>query len=140
MSTTRTKIELNPALVRRISGLDDFARIFFPDNRNHQRAFVAIWCQIKYADHQFLPSSADLVEHYALSRRTIEIVRARLKKLGLIRRISHFDPAYGHRAGWVFSSRFRRLLGQFADALVSATKVSSRSVDRQKDHAAIQFI
>ena len=38
----RTKIEISPAIARRISGLDDLARIFFPDNQNHRQAFIAI--------------------------------------------------------------------------------------------------
>ena len=75
----RTKIELNPALVRRVSGLDDLARMFFPDNRNHQRAFVAIWLEIEYADNQFLESTTNLASRYDLSPRTLEIVRAKLK-------------------------------------------------------------
>lgn len=138
--TVRTKIELNPALVRRISGLDDLARIFFPDNRNHARAFVAIWIEIKYADNQFLASTTDLSSRYDLSPRTIDIVRAKLKKLGLIKRISHFNPAHGYRSGWVFSPRFRSALSAMSLALAAATEASGLPLDQQKDRASLQFI
>lgn len=136
----RTKIELNPALVRRVSGLDDLARVFFPDNRNHQRAFVAIWLEIKYADNQFLASTLGLASRYDLSSRTLEIVRAKLKKLGLIKRISHFNPAHGYQSGWVFSPRFRSALAAFSSILSAATEASSRPLDREKDRASLQFI
>ncbi len=136
----RTKIELNPALIRRISGLDDLARIFFPDNRNHQRAFVAIWLEVKYADRQFLESSTDLTSRYDISARTIEIVRAKLKKLGLIRRVSHFNPEYGHRSGWIFSPRFRSSITSLADMLVLSSKPSNRQVDQQKDRDSILYL
>ena len=136
----RTKIELNPALVRRVSGLDDLARIFFPDNRNHQRAFVAIWLEIKYADNQFLASTTNLASRYALSPRTLEIVRAKLKKLGLIKRISHFNPAHSYRSGWVFSPRFRSALSAMSAAITNASQVTDRRLDREKDRASIQFI
>ena len=84
----RTKIEISPALVRGISGLDDLARIFFPDNTNHRRAFLALWLGIKYAEGQFLASRVDLTTKYRISARTLEIVRAKMKKLGLIQRVS----------------------------------------------------
>ena len=136
----RTKIDLNPALVRRVSGLDDLARIFFPDNRNHQRAFVALWLEIKYADNQFLASTTDLASRCELSVRTLEIVRAKLKKLGLIKRISHFNPAHGYRSGWVFSPRFRSALSAMSAALASASHVSDLPLDQEKDKASLQFI
>ena len=136
----RTKIELNPALVRRISGLDDLARIFFPDNRNHQRAFVAIWLEIKYANDQFLEFTTDLTSRYEVSARTLEIVRAKLKKLGLIKRISHFNPAHGYRSGWVFSPRFRSAVSAISFALSAAAKASGVPLDEEKDRASLLYI
>ena len=136
----RTKIELNPALVRRISGLDDLARIFFPDNPNHQRAFVAIWLEIKYADNQFLESTTDLTSRYELSARTLEIVRAKLKKLGLIKRICHFNPTHGYRSGWCFSPRFRSALSAASSALATAAEAGGHPLDEEKDRASLQFI
>jgi hypothetical protein len=136
---TRTKIEISPALVRSISGLDDLARVFFPDNSNHRRTFLAVWLGIKYADAQFLPSSVDLTRQYGVSSRSLEIVRAKMKRLGLIKRVSHFNPAFGSRSGWVFSPRFRHSLSSLAEAVGDAALPSGRAVDRQKDEDAVRY-
>lgn len=136
----RTKIEISPAIVRRISGLDDLARVFFPDNRNHRRAFVALWLGIKYAEGQFLPSSVNLTARYGISARTLEIARAKMKKLGLIQRVSHFSPAFGCRSGWIFSSRFRHSLSSFCETLTAATDQLERSIDRKKDEDSLRYI
>ena len=136
----RTKIEINPALVRGISGLDDLARIFCPDNRNHQRAFLAIWLGIKYAEEQFLASSNNLAAQYGVSLRTIEIVRAKMKKLGLIQRVSHFSPAFGNRSGWVFSPRFRHSLRMLGEVLKESAVPSGRAIDRTKDEGSMHYI
>jgi len=126
--------------VRRISGLDDLARIFFPDNRNHRRAFVAIWVEIKYAEHQFLPDMKQIESEYGLSRRTIENVRAKMKKLGLIKRISHFNPEFGYRAGWVFSGRFRMALSSFGRQVDLAAVPSSESAAKSKDRDSVHYV
>ena len=135
----RTKIEISPALVRRVSGLDDLARILFPDNRNHAKTFVAIWLEIKYADRQFLASATNLTSRYNLSSRSLEIVRAKMKKLGMIRRISHLDPAFGHRSGWTFSPRIGSALRGLAEHL-RAAKTRLHETNEQKDRASLQFV
>ncbi len=136
----RTKIEVNPALCRQVSGLDDLARIVFPDNPNHRKAFVGVWIEIKYAEEQFQPSRSDLCARYGITRRTLEIVRAKLRKLGIIKRVSHFNPAYGHQPGWTFSDRF----GAALSSLVAATKAhrepTGRPQDRLKDEQALLFV
>lgn len=136
----RTKIELNPALIRRVSSLDDLARIFFPDNQNHRRAFILLWVSIKHANNSFLPSGREPPELRQVSKRTLEIVRARMKKLGLIRRVSHFSPEFGHQSGWVFSPRFRQSLGIFATTISDLSNPSGHKVDEQKDRDAILYI
>jgi hypothetical protein len=136
----RTKIEISPAIVRGISGLDDLARVFFPDNRNHRRAFVALWLGIKYGDGQFLPSNHDLTARCGISARTLEIVRAKLKKLGLIKRVSHFNPSFGSQSGWVFSPKFRHSLSTFGAILKDAIDPSGRSSERQKDEDALHYV
>ena len=127
-------------MVRRISGLDDLARIFFPDNRNHRRAFAAIWLAIKYAERQFLPDMAPIETQYDLSRRTVENVRAKMKKLGLIRRVSHFSPENGYRAGWVFSDRFSRALGLLGKELKQATNPSATLSGARKDRDSLLYV
>jgi hypothetical protein len=136
----RTKIEITPALVRGISGLDDLARVFFPDNANHRRAFLAVWLGIKYAEEQFLALKVDLTAKYGVTARTHEIVRAKMAKLGLIKRVSHFSPAFGSRSGWIFSPRFRHALSSFGELLKEATHPSVRSIDRLKDGDSIHDV
>ena len=137
---TRTKIEINPAIVRRISGLDDIARIIFPDNRNQRRVFIAIWVELKYAQDQFLPSMSHLPNKYEFSQRLLETVRARLKKMGLLKRVSHFNPGYGHRPGWVFSERFSVSLGALAAAVRFAKRPRGQRSEEQKDLDSIHYV
>jgi hypothetical protein len=127
-------------MVRRISGLDDIARIFFPDNRNHRRAFVGLWLEIKYAENQFLPSSMNLAERYSVSARALDVVRAKLRKMGLIMRVSHFNPSFGHQSGWTFSSGFYRVLSGLSGALHMACRRPTGRIDEQKDRASILYI
>jgi len=136
----RTKIEISPAIVRRVSDLDDLARVLFPDNQNHRRAFIAIWLEIKYADEQFLSSTIDLVQRYDVTPRTIEIVRAKLKKPGLIKRVSHFNPAHGYRSGWVFSDRCSSALARLSQAIRLARKPQETVRGKQKDRDAILYV
>jgi hypothetical protein len=137
---TRTKIEINPAIVRRISGLDDLARIIFPDNRNQRRVFIAIWVEIKYAQDQFLPSMSHLPSKYEFSQRLLETVRARMKKMGLLKNVSHFNPRYRHRSGWVFSERFSVSLGALATSVRFAKRPSGRKSEEQKDLDSIHYV
>ena len=136
----RTKIEINPARVRGLSGLDDLARVFFPDNANHRRAFLAVWLGIKYAEEQFLASKVDLTAKHGISARTLEIVRAKMARLGLIKRVSHFSPAFRCRSGWVFSPRFRHALSSFGEILKEAIQPSGRALDRQKDEDTMHYV
>ena len=52
--TPSTKIELNHRKINQIETLDELAEILFPNNRNHQRIFLAIYIELKWADNQFL--------------------------------------------------------------------------------------
>ena len=136
----RTKIEISPALCRQASGLDDLARIFFSDNKNHRRAFLAIWVDIKYAEAQFLSSRVDVAARHAISSRTVEIVRAKLKRLGLIKRVSHFNPAYGHESGWTFCSRFLGCLSDLRERIAGSQDASGRPNDEKKDRDCALYI
>lgn len=136
----RTKIEISPAIVRRVSGLDDLARIFCPDNARHQRAFAVLWLSIKYSDMQFLPSCQDLPAQYQVSPRVIEIVRAKMKKLGHIRRISHYNPAFGHRSGWTFSPRFRQAIASLSEILAASVHREAGKIAERKDRDALLYL
>lgn len=50
----RTKIEIDFNLINRINGLDELAKLLFPNNKNHQKIFLAIFIELKYAENQFL--------------------------------------------------------------------------------------
>ena len=126
--------------MRRISGLDDIARILFPDNKNHQRAFIAVWLGIKYADGQFLPSCRRLPDDYGISPRTFEIVRAKLKKLGLIRRVSHFSREFGCRAGWVFCGRFCQAARRLGTDIEEAMKPGSGPTAKRRDRDSLLYV
>lgn len=101
---------------------------------------MALWIEIKYAEGQFLPSCDSLSNKYGLTGRTLEVVRAKLKKLGVLKRVSHFNPAYGHLAGWTFSDRFGRVLTSLAQTMKRHREPSCRPQERIKDQQAFLFL
>jgi len=103
-----TKIELNHNQISHVQGLDEFAGLLFPKNKNHQKIFLAIFIELKYEPDQFLPSLAFLCEKYGVSQRMLETVRSKMRRMGLIDHVSRFNKRYGYREGWVFSTRFRK--------------------------------
>ena len=105
---TSSKIEFNFNRINRIESLDQFAVLLFPNNKNHQRLFLAIFLELKYADGQFLKSLDSIAREYGLSKRVLEIVRAKMRSLGLIDHVSRFNAKHGYREGWVFCSRFAK--------------------------------
>ena len=109
-----TKIELNHNKIARIQSMDDFARILFPGNKNHQKVFLAIFIELKYSEYEFLPVLSPLCEKYDFSFRMLETVRSKMRRMGLIDHVSRFNKAYGYREGWVFSKRFSKSLNQLA--------------------------
>ena len=110
----RTKIELNYNRISRLQGLDEFARLLFPGNKNHQRVFLAAFIELKYAPDQFLPSLAFLCEKYRFTYRVLETVRSKMRRMGLIDHVSRFNSRYGYREGWVFSTRFGKCCERLA--------------------------
>jgi len=108
--TPNTKIDLNYNRIARQQGLDDVARMLFPGNKNHQRVFLAIFVDLKWAENQFLPVLEPLADKEGISHRTLETVRAKMRRLGIIDHVSRFNPKRGYREGWVFSTRFERSL------------------------------
>jgi hypothetical protein len=114
--------------------------VFFPDNRNHRKAFVALWFEIKYADGQFLTSCTKVGHKYDLSERSVDIVRAKLKRLGLLKRISHFDPRHGYRSGWSFSTKFSGILGSLIQIVEAHRESTDRPQDRLRDQHSLLFV
>ena len=103
-----SKIEFGFNKISRVESLDEFAELIFPSNRNHQKLFLAIFVELKYTDGQFLKSLEWVANKYGCSRRVLELVRAKMRRLGLIDHVSRFSERHGYREGWVFSSRFAK--------------------------------
>ena len=110
-----TKIEASHNKIRRTEDLDELAALLFPRNRNQQRIFLAIFVELKWADGQFLPTLEWVADQHGLSRRVLETVRAKMRRLGLIDHVSRFNTRHGCREGWVFSNKLAHALRQLAD-------------------------
>jgi hypothetical protein len=137
--TPSTKIELNHNKIARIEGLDDLARILFPNNKRHQRVFLAIFIELKYADGNFLPDLAWIAKEWNLPPRTLETVRAKMRRMGIIDHVSRFNKRHGYREGWVFSNRFSHTLSRLDGLLI---RLRERTHPRQeaKDRDTIRYL
>ena len=109
-----TKIEFNAKKIDRIQAVDELAVPLFPGNRRHQRVFLAIFIEIKYADRGFLPCLKELCDKYEFSPRMLETVRSKMRRLGLIDHVSKFRKTHGYKDGWVLSTRFSHSLTRLA--------------------------
>lgn len=127
-----TKIELNHNKIARIQGLDELAKILFPGNRNHQRIFLAIFIELKFAHSEFLPSLSPLCDKYKFTPRMLETVRSKMRRMGIIDYVSRFNKTYGYREGWVFSNRFSRSLTRLSD-LIQRLRDQKDSLQKRKD-------
>lgn len=134
-----TKIELNHNRIARMEGLDELAQALFPWNRNHQRVFLTVFIELKYCKDGFLVSLAPLAEKYDFSERTLETVRAKMRRLGLIDHVSRFNKRYGYREGWVFSNRFARSLERLAE-LYERFRVRRDARQELKDRDAFRYL
>jgi len=92
-----TKIEVSHNKIARIQGLDELAAILFPANRAHQKVFLAVFIELKYAEGEFLPSLKPLCTTYGFSPRTLETVRSRMRRMGIIDHVCRFNKAHGYR-------------------------------------------
>ncbi|MFC1896475.1 hypothetical protein ACFL0Q_07445 [Thermodesulfobacteriota bacterium] len=134
-----TKIELNYNKIARIQGLDELAGLLFPGNRNHQRVFLAIFIELKYAPNQFLISLAPLCIKYDFGRRTLETVRSKMRRMGIIDHVSRFNKKYGYREGWVLSNRFARALTRLAE-LTQGYRDRNDGLQERKDRDLFVYI
>ena len=73
-----TKIEFNHNKIARIQGLDEYAKVLFPGNRNHQRIFLAVFIELKFAHRDFLPYLTPLCDKYMFTPRMLETVRSKM--------------------------------------------------------------
>lgn len=134
-----TKIELNCNKIARIQGIDELAKILFPGNKNHQRIFLSIYIELKYAPSQFLPSLAPLCIKYEFTPRMLETVRGKMRRLGLIDHVSRFNKKYGYREGWIFSCRFHN--GLFRLSKIHDSNRSPRgAIQERKDRDLFLYL
>ena len=136
----RAKIEVGYRRIQRLSGLDELAEILFPGNRSHQRTCLAIFIELKYAKRHFLPSLAPIVARYRISRRTLEKVRAKMKRMGIIARVSQFSPKHGYQAGWELSSRFARSLEVLAALVRNAQSIGEGKQSERRDRKFLNLL
>ena len=112
-----TKIELNYNKIARIQGLDELAKLLFPRNKNHQKIFLAIFIELKYAPGEFLSILTPLCGKYDFSPRMLETVRSKMRRMGIIDHVSRFNKAHGYKEGWKFSNRFSRSLTRLTELI-----------------------
>ncbi|OVE73930.1 hypothetical protein BVX94_02325 [bacterium B17] len=63
-----------------------------------------------------------------------------MKKMGLLKRVSHFDPKFGYMAGWTFSHRFTSCLVRLGDTTKTARHVGENKKDEAKDRDSILYV
>jgi DNA-binding transcriptional regulator YhcF (GntR family) len=114
----------------------DLAELLFPRNANQQHAFLVIWTALKWS-HDLVPNLATVAQNHGVSRRTLERVRAKLCRLGIIEHVSRYSARLGYRDGWILSSRFERSLALLAER-VAALKTPGIG-SREKDEFAVQL-
>ena len=128
-----TKIDFSFRRIARFSGVGELAEMFFPGNRNQQYAFLAIWIRLKWQSGGIVPNLGQMVMSQGVSRRTLERVRAKMRRMGLLEHITRFDPRFGNREGWILSENFEKSLSLLIQKLADfkSTEKSSREQDEQ---------
>ena len=120
-----------------ISDFTELIPMLFPWNRNQQHAAACIFFELKWAD-AIMPSLGYIESKYDVSRRTLQRVRAKMARLGLIEHVSYLNSRYGGQHGWKLSSRFEQALGQLAVKCRSFRGTSKSS--KQKDKFLCEFV
>jgi hypothetical protein len=117
-----TKIDFSHRRIAKLANIGELAEMFFPGNRNQQYAFLVIWIRLKWRTEGIVPNLGQFVTAQGVSRRTLERVRAKMRRMGLLEHVSRFDPRFGNREGWTLSDNFEKSLhsmaqkvGQFKD-------------------------
>ena len=134
---TSTKIELSFNKINRLTDLSDLAELLFPGNRNQQHAFLVIWISLKWADNCMVPNLTIPAEKHGVSRRTLERVRAKMRRMGLIDHVSRFSAEWGYREGWALSGRFECALRELADKIAQVKRPDAGV--KEKDEFLLQL-
>jgi len=136
---TSTKIDMNHSRIARIQDLDELAAVLFPGNKNHQKTFLVVFVELKWSPDQFLPAIEPIADKHGISRRTLETVRAKMRRLGLIDHVSRFNRRHGYREGWVFSNKFARSLKTMAHLNDSLRECRNPNQER-KDLNSLSYL
>jgi hypothetical protein len=134
---TSTKIELSFNKIARLADLSDLAELLFPGNRNQQHAFLAVYIELKWPDHHMVPRLSEIARKHEITKRTMERVRAKMRRIGLIDHVSRFNARYGNREGWVLSSRFENSLRHLAEKVADLKDVTEGA--RDKDLRLLEY-
>ncbi len=134
---TSTRIDLSFNRISRLTDLGDLSDLLFPGNRNQQHAFLVIWISLKWADDCMVPNLAIPAEKHGVSRRTLERVRAKMRRMGLIDHVSRFSAEWGYREGWTLSGRFERALRALADKIAQVKRPDAGM--KEKDDFQLQL-
>lgn len=135
-----TKVNLGFNRIQRLRDLDELARLLFPGNKNHQNIFLAIFLELKYAEDSYLPKLTFITQKYDISRRSMQRVRSKARKLGIIDHVSRFSQKLGYREGWVLSTRFERSLEKLAEKVAGFKKQQEGAKREQKDWDALDYV
>ena len=84
-----------------------------------------------------VPNLEAVAREHGISRRTLQRVRAKMRRLGLIDHVSRFNANYGGREGWVLSGRFERSLRMLAERMGELKDTARGS--KEKDMLMIEF-
>ena len=79
-----------------------------------------------------VPNLAIPAEKHGVSRRTLERVRAKMRRMGLIDHVSRFNVEWGYREGWVLSGRFERSLRTLADKIAEVKRTDIGAKDKDE--------
>ena len=120
-----------------MTDLADLSELLFPGNRNQQHAFLVIWISLKWAKNCMVPNLAIPAEKHGVSRRTLERVRAKMRRMGLIDHVSRFSAEWGYREGWSLSARFERGLRALADKVTQVKRPDAGM--KEKDEFLLQL-
>lgn len=122
-----------------MQSLEELGGMLFPDNRMHQKVFLAVFVEIKYAERGFLPTLKPLCNKYGFSPRMLETVRSKMRRLGTIDHISRFSKTHGYKDGWVLSTRFSHSLTRLAN-LTEDFKERKDPLQERKDRDLFRYL
>lgn len=125
-----TKIEFNHNKIARIQGLDEYAKVLFPGNRNHQRIFLAVFIELKFAHREFLPCLTPLLWQVHVHSPDAGNSAEQNARMGIIDHVSRFSKAYGYREGWVFSNRFSKTLIRLSELFKDFRHLSNFNLEK----------